>query len=324
MALMDQRLRIFLKVAETGSFTEAAKSLGLSQPAVSQSVSLLEKTLGTLLFERLRGEAVLTPQGRLFKSYADKIGYWSNAAEMMFGSEGLKTVNRPVRIAADSISAAYIVPPALSVLREANPNLNFVIEPLKEAAPDLFEENSGTRVEVDGGVPQTHFGTPQDADVEVTVAPSPKTMDFEGESRLAGVMEAAVVTSKLNRGLAMAAIGDGGDGQRPFSTIAGIPVRNRIAAWSGYEKLLEPDVAARVALTSVSVEAVKTMTILSSDIAAVVPEAAVKREVAEGNLLRLPISLPDFTFDIHYNPLPEFAERDVSKLLQEAIRTGNE
>ena len=43
----DFRLKVFMAVAETGSFTKAAKSIGISQPAVSQNINALEKEIGT-------------------------------------------------------------------------------------------------------------------------------------------------------------------------------------------------------------------------------------------------------------------------------------
>lgn len=39
----DFRLKVFMAVAETGSFTKAAKSIGISQPAVSQNINALER-----------------------------------------------------------------------------------------------------------------------------------------------------------------------------------------------------------------------------------------------------------------------------------------
>ena len=48
----DFRLKVFMAVAETGSFTKAAKSIGISQPAVSQNINALEKEMGCELLER--------------------------------------------------------------------------------------------------------------------------------------------------------------------------------------------------------------------------------------------------------------------------------
>jgi addiction module HigA family antidote len=72
--LEDFRLKVFVTVASEGSFTKAAAVLGVSQPAVSQNVAELEKLSGFKLFERLRGEVVLTPQGVVFKEFAERIG----------------------------------------------------------------------------------------------------------------------------------------------------------------------------------------------------------------------------------------------------------
>lgn len=68
----DFRLKVFITVAKTGSFTKASKHLGISQPAVSQNISALEKETGATLISRNRGEATLTSQGVVFLEYAEK------------------------------------------------------------------------------------------------------------------------------------------------------------------------------------------------------------------------------------------------------------
>lgn len=47
-----KQLRIFLNVAETGSFSEAAKRLNVTQPALSRQIRLLEEDSGSPLFIR--------------------------------------------------------------------------------------------------------------------------------------------------------------------------------------------------------------------------------------------------------------------------------
>lgn len=83
----DSRLRIFDTVARLGSFTSAARELGISQPAVSQNIAELERQLDTALFVRERGSVSLTDKGRLFKSYCDQILHWYKVAEMAFRGE---------------------------------------------------------------------------------------------------------------------------------------------------------------------------------------------------------------------------------------------
>ena len=59
-------LRIFLAVAKAGSFTQAGKTVKLSQSAVSRQVAKLEKSLGVSLFHRHPRGLVLTEQGEDF------------------------------------------------------------------------------------------------------------------------------------------------------------------------------------------------------------------------------------------------------------------
>lgn len=123
----DFKLRIFMAVAEKGSFTLAAKTLGVSQPAVSQNIAELEKSLGAELFLRRKGSVTLTPKGAAFKEYAGRILYWYTATEMMFGPEGKLSANKPVRLSADGFIASHILPQALSKLLAFNPSLTFSI-----------------------------------------------------------------------------------------------------------------------------------------------------------------------------------------------------
>ncbi len=60
------QLEVFLRVAELRSFAETARQLGVSQSAVSQTISKLEELYGGDLFERRRGAPVaLTLMGRM-------------------------------------------------------------------------------------------------------------------------------------------------------------------------------------------------------------------------------------------------------------------
>lgn len=66
-----RQLEAFLKVTETRSFAEAARQLGISQPAVSQAIARLEELYGGDLFVRRRGSPVtLTPIGQAILSSA--------------------------------------------------------------------------------------------------------------------------------------------------------------------------------------------------------------------------------------------------------------
>src|SRR5882757_7246575 len=66
-------LHDFLTVAETGSFTEAAKLRNLSQPAFSRRIRTLEWWLGTDLIDRGVTPTRLTANGELFRVQAAEI-----------------------------------------------------------------------------------------------------------------------------------------------------------------------------------------------------------------------------------------------------------
>ena len=310
--LEDFRLKVFITVVNTGSFTAAARLLGISQPAVSQNISALEKELDVRLFNRLRGEVVLTGQGSAFLKYAEHILYWCSAAGDMFGEEGRNAPGKVVRISADQVVADYLIPPALYVLSSAHPDLLF----------QVTRAYNRDRTEVVSDVPGSHFGDPQDAEVEITVSPSPETMDFAGEEKLVGVMDAVVVASPQNRSVLAAAVSEDDNSLtvKPFSTIAGIPVSNRFAVWDGYCRFFSPDLVARTSLTSASAETVKRVVSDSVSMLGIVPEMSVREEIASGKLLRMPIRLPDYSYDVHFNPLPEFSGKTVCRLLRRTLR----
>lgn len=116
-----------MAVAENGSFTIAAKALGITQPAVSQNIAELERNMGAELFTRGRGAVTLTAAGIAFKEYAEKILYWYSAAGQLFGPSGKLTANKPVRISADGFISSHFLPEALSKLLTFNPSLTFTI-----------------------------------------------------------------------------------------------------------------------------------------------------------------------------------------------------
>ena len=87
------------------------KMAKVTQPAVSASVAELEKMLGAKLFDRRRGEAVLTEKGRLFEGYARQINHWYKAAEDAFHPSPLDLAPRPeapARIALDEGTDALV------------------------------------------------------------------------------------------------------------------------------------------------------------------------------------------------------------------------
>lgn len=68
---MDTRhLRVFLKIADTGSISRAAESLCIAQPSLSQQLLRLEDEVGAKLFRRTARGVTLTEAGRVFQEHA--------------------------------------------------------------------------------------------------------------------------------------------------------------------------------------------------------------------------------------------------------------
>ena len=72
MTISLEYYRVFYQVGRLGSITLAARTLFLSQPAVSKSISHLEKLLGCALFYRTRKGMRLTPEGEVLYQHASQ------------------------------------------------------------------------------------------------------------------------------------------------------------------------------------------------------------------------------------------------------------
>jgi DNA-binding transcriptional LysR family regulator len=107
-------LRVLREVAQTGSFSAAALSLGYTQSAVSRQVAAVEAVAGRQLFDRGRHGVTLTPAGaRLLTSAIRVLDELDSARRELAGEQ---TATRPVRLGAFAIAAAGLVPRALSSL----------------------------------------------------------------------------------------------------------------------------------------------------------------------------------------------------------------
>ena len=119
--LEDFRLKVFKAVAENRSFTKAAVVLRITQPAVSQNIAELEKTVGAKLFDRLKGETVLTTEGRVFMEYANRLLAVCSSADNMF----TKLPTSTVRISASEEVYNYFISPSVEAFAKVHPEITF-------------------------------------------------------------------------------------------------------------------------------------------------------------------------------------------------------
>lgn len=79
-----QQLKYAIEVAAKGSINEAAKSLFLSQPSLSNSIKELEKEIGFTLFARTNRGIETTPEGEEFLGYARQVAQQAELLEAKY------------------------------------------------------------------------------------------------------------------------------------------------------------------------------------------------------------------------------------------------
>jgi DNA-binding transcriptional LysR family regulator len=107
-------LRVLREIAQAGSFSAAAASLGYTQSAVSRQVAALEAAAGRRLFDRGRQGVALTSAGaRLLASAVRVLDELDSAQRELSGEP---TDGRPVRLGAFPTAIAGLLPKALAKL----------------------------------------------------------------------------------------------------------------------------------------------------------------------------------------------------------------
>jgi LysR family nitrogen assimilation transcriptional regulator len=118
------RLKYFLRIAEEGSITRAAKVLGIAQPALSRQIRLLEEDLGITLFARTRRGVHLTEEGeRLRSSTAAPLRQLELA--VLYAGSPLARIERGLLFGMVPTAAGVLAAPLLASLGTAFPNVHF-------------------------------------------------------------------------------------------------------------------------------------------------------------------------------------------------------
>lgn len=146
-------------MASCGSITRAAGLLSLSQPAVSQTIKLLERDLGTKLFLRGVRGMKLTAEGSLLFSYVSR-GY----EQLLLGERNLNRLlsldTGEIHIGASDMTLQYFLLPFLEQFHRTHPAIKIAVTnaPTPETLYSLREGR------IDFGVISSPFAG--DADVE--------------------------------------------------------------------------------------------------------------------------------------------------------------
>ena len=124
-------LRVFVTLAESGHFTQAADRLGMSQSSLSAALVKLETQLGTRLFDRHTracrvndaGAALLPAARRLV---ADWEHLFAQARDVTSFPRGR------VAVAAPNVQCALLLPPVIRAFRDAHPGVRVVLHDVPE------------------------------------------------------------------------------------------------------------------------------------------------------------------------------------------------
>jgi len=121
MAVSDAWLRSFIAAADAGSFTAAARKLGVGQPAISHAVARLERDLDVGLFDRSGQRIALTSAGRLLYercavAFAD--------VDQALAAARPQTSSGMVTLSVSTSLASYWLLPRLAEFKRLHPDID--------------------------------------------------------------------------------------------------------------------------------------------------------------------------------------------------------
>jgi len=121
--MADRRLQVFHTVARLLSFTKAAETLHMTQPAVTFQIRQLEEHFNTRLFDRTHNRISLTAAGQRVYDYADRIlslyGEMDSRVRELTGD-----VSGILIIGASTTIAEYVLPGLLGEFQRRYPDVN--------------------------------------------------------------------------------------------------------------------------------------------------------------------------------------------------------
>ena len=140
-----ESLKVFCDLTETESFTKAAQINGVTQSAVSQQISALERQFNALLIERSRKKFRLTQEGQVLYDYSKQILSTYDAMESNL--QDLKDIiSGTIRVATIYSIGLHDLPPYLKKFLKAFPTVNVHVE--YRHAQEIYEDVVGNVVDV--------------------------------------------------------------------------------------------------------------------------------------------------------------------------------
>lgn len=124
-----RQIEVFYAVYTSGSMTNAASSLNVSQPSVSKVLAHAEQQLGFQLFERTRGKLVPTPEAHALFKHVSVV--YQDLDHLRQVAKNLRTAEAGrVRVASTPALGIELLPDAVATFRKLHPGIVFEIETL--------------------------------------------------------------------------------------------------------------------------------------------------------------------------------------------------
>jgi DNA-binding transcriptional LysR family regulator len=171
-----QELAVFVRAAESGSFSRAAGELGLSQPSVSRIVGELEARLGVTLLLRTTRRITLTHAGELFLERAREI--LAELEEAEDAARGLDSLRGLIRLALPVIYGTQEVIPHLAEFLAAHPQLRVEMT-VSDERQDLVAEGADVAIRL-GTLDDSVFGARKLGTLERLLVASPAYLKTRG------------------------------------------------------------------------------------------------------------------------------------------------
>ena len=258
--------RIFYTVAKTGNISKAAKELYISQPAISKSIQKLEESMNCELFRRSSRGVSLTEEGELLYSHV-KVAFETLALGEDRLRNSIELGVGHLKIGVSSTLCKYMLLPYLKEFIKLYPHINISItcqstnDTLK-----LLEENK-----IDVGL----IGKPE----------SLKNIDFY---YLAEIKDIFVATKDYLRNLKARGVKD--DRILQSSTIMLLDKNNMTRQYID-DYLQENHIVVQDSIDISSMDLLIEFAKISVGVACVIREF-VKKELADGSLIEIPLGFP--------------------------------
>jgi DNA-binding transcriptional LysR family regulator len=173
------RLRIYVAVAEAGSFTAAAERLALTKSAVSQAVAALERELGVQLLQRSTRRLAITPAGEAF--LIDCRALLAHASQLVEQARARQGELSGLLRITSSVDLAALAAPVIAEYAARHPLVRVEYLPTDELV-DLVQQNIDVSLRVTG-VRDSSLRATGLADVQVWCVASPAYLEAHGTPR---------------------------------------------------------------------------------------------------------------------------------------------